>query len=197
MARARHRVARARRRVVRAGGRTALERRRVDGASGDSVVLLAALPREAAARLAGRFGVELHAVGPGAPIPGSYWGAPEAGLVRDGLYARPDTPAHSLLHELCHYVCMTPERRARLATDADGDTDEECAVCYLQILLADELPGFGRGRCLDDMDRWGYSFREGSARAWFDGDGRAARAWLAVRGLIDADARPTWRTRPA
>ena len=56
------------------------------------------------------------------------------------LYVRADTPVHSLLHELSHYVCMTPERRAGLDRDAGGDDAEECAVCYLQILLADELP---------------------------------------------------------
>ena len=34
----------------------------------------------------------------------------------------------------------------RLDTDAGGDYDEENGVCYLQILLADEIPGFGRAR---------------------------------------------------
>ena len=59
-------------------------------------------------------------------------------------------------------------RRAALATDAGGSDDEESAVCYLQVLLARRLSGFGAERCLADMDAWGYSFREGSARAWFE-----------------------------
>jgi hypothetical protein len=55
----------------------------------------------------------------------------------------------------------------------------------LQVLLAERLRGFGADRCLADMDAWGYSFREGSARAWLHGDAACARAWLRARGLID------------
>jgi hypothetical protein len=156
------------------------------------VTLLAELDAEAIADCVGRYGAALIRLPPRAAIPGTYWGEPEAGLVGDRVFARPDTPAHSLLHELGHYVCMSAARRARLDRDAGGDDDEECAVCYLQLLLADVLPGFGRGRALADMDAWGYSFREGSAAAWFVGDARFARAWLRSRGLIDDADRPTW-----
>jgi hypothetical protein len=45
------------------------------------------------------------------------------------------------------------------------------------------------------MDAWGYTFRLGSAHAWFEQDAADARDWLADRGLIDQDARPTWRKR--
>ena len=128
-------------------------------------------------------------------IPGSHWGEPEAGLIGDRLYLRPDTPVHSALHEACHYVCMDPARRAGLDTDAGGDYDEENAVCYLQILLAGELEGFGRRRMLADMDAWGYTFRLGSARAWFEQDADDARAWLLRHGLVDASDRPTYRLR--
>jgi hypothetical protein len=131
----------------------------------------------------------------GVDIPGSYWGDAEAGLIESDVFVRADTPAHSLLHELCHYVCMDDKRRARLVTDAGGDDDEECAVCYLQVLLADSLSGFGRARCLADMDAWGYSFREGSAAAWFAGDASFARAWLIRHGLIDGCERPTLALR--
>jgi len=145
--------------------------------------------------LAARYGVRAVEVADGAPVPGSYWGAPEAGLARGRLYARRDTPLHSFLHELGHFVCMTPERRARLWRDAAGDEAEECAVCYLQVVLADWVPYFGRERCCDDMDAWGYSFREGSVRTWLGGDGADARAWLGAHGLVDAQERPTWRVR--
>jgi hypothetical protein len=128
-------------------------------------------------------------------IPGSYWGEPEAGLVGDRLYLRADTPVHSALHEACHWICMDEARRGAVHTDAGGDVAEENAVCYLQVLLADRLPGFGRDRMLADMDAWGYSFRLGSARAWFEQDAEDARAWLLGRELIDADAQPTWRVR--
>lgn len=145
--------------------------------------------------LAARYGMQLTRVAAGADIPGSYWGAPEAGLVAARLFVRGDTPVHSALHELAHYVCMTRERRATLERDAGGDTDEECAVCYLQVVLAGELPRFGRERVQDDMDAWGYSFREGNVRRWLAGDGADARAWLARHGLIDALERPTFRLR--
>jgi hypothetical protein len=147
--------------------------------------------------LAARYCMRLIEVEHGATIPGSYWGESEAGLVDDRLYVRADTPAHSALHELCHYVCMDDARRAQLATDAGGSDEEECGVCYLEVLLAAELRGFGRERCLTDMDVWGYSFREGSARAWWAGDARFAREWLLERDLVDANDRPTFKLRGA
>jgi hypothetical protein len=163
----------------------------------DGVILCGGLAPAGARDLTRRYDVELIELPDGADIPGSFWGEPEAGLIGSRLHVRCDTPAHSLLHELSHYVCMPPERRAALNTDAGGDDDEECAVCYLQVVLADCLPGFGRARCLADMQRWGYCFRQGSARSWFDGDGRDARRWLETHRLIDSAARPTWRKRVA
>ncbi len=149
----------------------------------------------AVAQLLSRYGLKLIEVAAGQAIPGSYWGEPEAGLVGSRLYARADTPLHSLLHEACHYVCLDGTRRVALHTDAGGDDAEENAVCYLQILLADEIAGFGRRRALDDMDTWGYSFRLGSARAWFATDAEDARDWLRARGLIDERCRPTGAVR--
>jgi hypothetical protein len=90
---------------------------------------------------------------------------------------------------------MSPERRTGLDTDAGGDFAEENAVCYLQILLADAVPGFGRERSLADMDAWGYTFRLGSARAWFEQDAQDAREWLTTEGLIDARGALTGRPR--
>jgi hypothetical protein len=145
--------------------------------------------------LLGRYGMALVQVPAGAEIPGSWWGEREAGLRGRTLYARADTPLHSVLHEACHYVCMSPGRRAALDTDAGGGYDEENAVCYLQVLLADALPGFSRARMFADMDAWGYSFRLGSARAWFEQDASDALQWLQGHGLVDADGHPTWRLR--
>ncbi|HET8698970.1 MAG TPA: hypothetical protein VFO94_15910 [Gammaproteobacteria bacterium] len=159
------------------------------------VVTVADLSRPDLDALAARYGARLVDVPPGRDIPGSYWGGSEAGLIENDVFVRADTPVHSLLHELCHYVCMDAARRARLAVDAGGDDDEECGVCYLEILLADELEGFGRAQCLRDMDAWGYSFREGSAAAWLEGDAGFARDWLARRGLIDSAGRPTFALR--
>ncbi len=158
-------------------------------------MVVAELDRDEILSLVQAYGARLVELPPGEVIPGSYWGDAEAGLVGDGLYVRADTPAHSLLHELSHYVCMSGERRASLSTDAGGDDDEECAVCYLQVLLAERLRGFGAERCVRDMDAWGYSFREGSARAWLDGDGAHAREWLRAHELVDANDRPTLTLR--
>jgi hypothetical protein len=140
-------------------------------------------PADLRALLAGH-GLSLEWLAQDTDIPGSYWGESEAGLVGDRLYVRPDTPLHSALHEACHWLCMDAGRRAGLHTDAGGDDIEECAVCYLQVLLADCLPGVGRARLLRDMDAWGYSFRLGSAAAWFAADAEDARAWLQERGLL-------------
>jgi hypothetical protein len=145
--------------------------------------------------LLSRYGMTLTLVAPEEVIPGSYWGESEAGLRGDRLYARLDTPLHSLLHEASHYICMTPERRAGLDRDAGGDDAEESAVCYLQILLADELPGVGRERLSSDMDAWGYSFRLGNTGAWFNSDAEDARSWLVDHGVIDSNSRLTWRLR--
>ena len=146
-------------------------------------------------RLLAAYGLELIRVENGATIPGSFWGEPEAGLAGRCLFAREDTPLHSLLHETAHFVCMTHERRKHLWRDAGGDNVEENAVCYLQVLLAERLPELGRERVLADMDEWGYTFREGSAAAWFAGDGSSAREWLLSHDLIDERETPTWRLR--
>ncbi len=159
------------------------------------MLLLVSVDRVAVALLLQRYGMELTLVAPEEVIPGSYWGDSEAGLKGDRLYARLDTPVHSILHEACHYICMAPERRAGLDRDAGGDDLEESAVCYLQVLLADELPGVGRRRLWADMDAWGYSFRLGNSRAWFEEDAEDARQWLREQGVTDASDRPTGLAR--
>ncbi len=138
---------------------------------------------EAVALLA-RHGLVLERVADAAAIPGSYWGEPEAGVIASTVYARGDTPVHSLLHEACHLIVAPPERLAAIHTDASDSQAEEDATCYLQIVLADALSGVGRARLMCDMDEWGYSFRLGSTRAWFERDAEDARAWLAERGLL-------------
>jgi hypothetical protein len=131
-------------------------------------------------------GLELVELPAGAPIPGSYWGEPEAGLDGQRLFCRPDTPVHSVLHEGCHYLCMPAARRIGLHRDAGGDHAEENAVLYLQIHLAGRLPGVGAERLCADMDAWGYTFRLGSAARWYAEDATDARDWLLARGLLPA-----------
>ena len=118
-------------------------------------------------------------------IPGSFWGETEAGLIGNRLYARLDTPVHSILHESCHYICMDQQRRKNLNTNAGGTANEENAVCYLQVLLSDELSFIDRNKIMQDMDNWGYSFRLGSTKAWFDSDAEDAQQWLLEEKLID------------
>jgi hypothetical protein len=166
-------------------------------ADSQDVLRLAGLGAPEVGTLLGRLGLSLRIVNRDESIPGSFWGDEEAGLRGNELLARPDTPIHSILHEACHYACMTPERRRGLDTDAGGDYEEENGVCFLQILLADHLRGMDRHRMMRDMDAWGYSFRLGSARSWFERDADDARAFLARHELIDTEGRPTWKLRQA
>jgi len=149
------------------------------------VLLVNAIDRIGLELLLDRYGLALQLVAPQEVIPGSYWGEREAGLIGNKVFARLDTPVHSVLHESAHFICMTPERRAGLDTDAGGDDAEENAVCYLQIIMADSLAEVGRGRMCRDMDDWGYSFRLGSAAAWFAEDAEDARLWLMRHSLLD------------
>ena len=116
-------------------------------------------------------------------------------LIGNTLYARPDTPVHSVLHEGCHWICMDEPRRTALHTDALGDDLEETGVCYLQALLADQLPDYSRLQLFADMDAWGYHFRLGSTQAWFEQDAEDARHWLLQQGLIDVQSRPLMQRR--
>lgn len=141
------------------------------------------------------FALQVQTVAPEDHIPGSFWGDPEAGLINNQLYVRPDTPVHSALHEACHFICMDEERRSNLHTTSGGDYDEENAVCYLQILLSEFIEGFGKESMFEDMDSWGYSFRLGSSRQWFLQDAEDARQWLINFGIINKSNTPTWRVR--
>jgi hypothetical protein len=85
---------------------------------------------------------------------------------------------------------MPKERRANLHTDAGGDYDEENAVCYLQILLANNIKGYSGENCMRDMDVWGYTFRLGSAKQWFEQDADDAYLWLIKQGLLDSKSNP-------
>lgn len=159
------------------------------------VLRLADVDKHAVPALLSKYGVNLIPVPQDEDIPGSFWGDEEAGLIGSDLLVRPDTPLHSILHETCHYICMDQGRREGLDTDAGGDYDEENAVCFLQILLSDHIDGFDRARMLKDMDTWGYTFRFGSAQAWFERDAEDARAWLLKRNLITQNLQPNWSLR--
>ena len=159
------------------------------------MLLVNAIDRLSLELLLDRYGLALHMVAPEEIIPGSYWGEREAGLIGAKIFARLDTPLHSVLHESAHFICMTPERRAGLDTDAGGDDAEETAVCYLQVVLADSLPRVGRERMCRDMDEWGYTFRLGRAAVWFAEDAEDARGWLIRHGLLDVQGAVTYACR--
>ncbi len=134
--------------------------------------------------LLARYGLELVAIAGGEAIPGSFWGDSEAGIIGTTVYARADTPVHSLLHEACHLIVLPADKRAQVHTDATDSIEEEDATCYLQIVLAGELSGVGSARLMEDMDRWGYTYRLGSTRAWFEQDAEEARNFLRARGFL-------------
>ena len=160
-----------------------------------SVVTVAELSLEGLRSLLDDYGLTLTLLADGAEIPGSHWGAPEAGIIGREVLVRPDTPVHSLLHEAAHVICMDAQRRDHLHTDAGGDDLEECGVCYLQLLLGDELVDYSLAQQFRDMDCWGYSYRLGSAQDWFEQDADDARQWLRAQQLIDAQGRPQRRLR--
>ncbi len=147
------------------------------------------------AQLFSLYQIEIDWVDDKQPIPGSHFGDPEAGLIGNTLYIRNDTPVHSALHEACHYICMDRSRRDGLHTDAGGDYDEENAVCYLSILLANEIEDYDSNIMMQDMDSWGYTFRLGSARLWFEQDAEDTYEWLTTNKLITAEHQPTWNLR--
>ena len=88
-----------------------------------NVLRLADIDSSEIVRLLAGFGLQLRHCADQEPIPGSYWGDEEAGLKANNLYARDDTPLHSILHEACHYICMDKKRRAILNTNAGSDDD--------------------------------------------------------------------------
>jgi len=155
-----------------------------------TILRLSDIDRTAVESLLAHYSLRLTLVPDGATIPGSFWGDDEAGIIGNTVYARGDTPVHSVLHEAGHLIVLPPERRAEVHTDATDSIEEEDAVCYLQIVLGDALPGVGRTRIMKDMDSWGYTFRLGSARAWFQQDAENAKTWLIEHGLLTEAGEP-------
>jgi hypothetical protein len=163
--------------------------------SATDVLRVADIGTDSLITLLHRFSLELQITADDEPIPGSFWGDAEAGIISTCVFARSDTPVHSVLHETCHLICANGQRRSSLHTDAGSDELEEAAVCYLQIVLADSVAGLGRDRLMQDMDSWGYSFRHGSSRAWFADDAADAFQWLEQHGIIAGDGAPSWELR--
>ncbi len=145
--------------------------------------------------LLSHYGIQINCSESGAEIPHSFWGTPEAGRKNNRLYIREDTPIHSILHESCHYICMPADQRTDAHSDAKGTVKEENASCYLQILLSDHIDGYDRYQQMQDMDDWGYSFRLGSAHAWFTQDAEEVCQWLQKHQIIDTKCEITWRLR--
>ena len=160
-----------------------------------AVLLCSDINLEHLEALLARYDLSVASVRPNEPIPGTFWQEPEAGLIDNILYIRDDTPVHSALHEACHYICMDQQRRDKLDTNAGGDYEEENGVCYLQILLSEYIPEMGKNRMFSDMDEWGYSFRLGSSRTWFQSDAEDAVAWLQKHDLVERNNRPSWKLR--
>jgi len=156
---------------------------------------IADVPLETIISLLQQFDLELFLEEPDSAITSSFWGDSEAGIVGRSVYVRADTPIHSMLHETCHILCMTEERRSGLDRDAGGSDIEEAAVCYLQVILADSIEGVGRDRLMLDMDEWGYSFRLGNTQDWFQHDAEDAREFLINHGLLNSAGDVTFRLR--
>ena len=161
----------------------------------EAVLVVSDVATGALAKLLEDYGLELVIQVGGGPIEGSFWGESEAGIVGRKVFVRNDTPIHSLLHETCHLICMDEARRSSLHTDAGGDDLEESAVCYLQVVLADQIEGVGQARLMRDMDTWGYSFRLGNTREWWLQDAEDARKWLIEQDLLTENGEPKFALR--
>jgi len=159
------------------------------------MLLVSDVSRAALDTLLQRYGLQLVLQESDARITGSFWGDSEAGIVGRTVYVRGDTPVHSLLHETCHVICMTEDRREGLDRDAGGNDLEEAAVCFLQVILADHIDGVGRDRLMLDMDAWGYSFRLGKTRDWFQNDAGDAAEFLMNHGLLNRLGEATFKLR--
>ena len=83
-----------------------------------TVLRIADLDNSAIESLLARYGLSLARVADGVPIPGSFWGDDEAGIIGNTVYVRSDTPVHSLLHEAGHLIVLPAERREEVHTDA-------------------------------------------------------------------------------
>jgi hypothetical protein len=159
------------------------------------ILSIADIARDGIEVLLGRYRLQLNIEDDATKISGSFWGDSEAGIIGTNIYVRRDTPVHSLLHETCHVICMTEARRSSLHCDAGADDLEESAVCFLQIVLADQLADVGRDRLMPDMDAWGYSFRLGNTRDWFESDAEDAAEFLRNHGLLTATGAATFALR--
>jgi hypothetical protein len=151
------------------------------------MLLMSDIGFDAPRKLLARYQLELIQVADNNIIPGSFWGECEAGIIGNIVYARSDTPVHSLLHEAGHLIVLPLELRQSIHTDASDSIAEEDAVCVLQALLGDQLPGVGRERIWADMDQWGYTFRLGSAKAYFKNDANDAFNFLIDKKIISSD----------
>ena len=59
------------------------------------MLTVANLPAQALQDLLHTYSILVESVANGEVIPGSFWGDSEAGIIRDTLYVRPETPVHS------------------------------------------------------------------------------------------------------
>src|SRR3546814_11455545 len=116
---------------------------RSKGAGQGEVLRLRDIAFADAAALLARYDLHLEHVPDDAPIPGSYWGESEAGLIGTTVHAPSDTPVHSLLHKACHLIVLSPDRRAAVHTDTPASAEEEDAVALRHAMPGEAHPGRG------------------------------------------------------
>ena len=102
---------------------------------------------------------------------------------RPRVHARDDTPVHSLLHEAAHLIVLPPERARRAYRRHRFGRGRRRRL--RAAVAARRRPARRRPRALmADMDAWGYTFRLGSARAYFERDAEDAGPGCSARGLV-------------
>ena len=81
------------------------------------------------------------------------------------------------IEELLSQIARDEAAQIRAAQKELGDIETLAAKLGGQLEL-------NVSQLMADMDAWGYTYRLGSTRAWFEGDAEDARAWLVERGLL-------------
>ena len=110
--------------------------------------------------------------------------------------------SHRLMKRMA--VEMTRARPGDTVLDLAGGTGDLSILLSKrvgptgQVLLCDinaDMLRVGRDRLMLDMDAWGYSFRLGNTRDWFQTDAEDAAEFLKNHGLLNAAGETTFRLR--
>ena len=154
------------------------------------MLLISDLSFDSVAALLGRYGLSVELIPNEQTINGSYWGEPEAGLMGDRVFVRSNTPVHSVLHETCHIVCMSPQRRLSFAGPAGNS---KCGTWMTgDTVFALEAPRAGLTKTPKTLD-YGSELKDCFSRTIAPPSKCDDRDSLALRAIRVQITLPRWR----